>query len=502
MKRILFMMFLIGLNTLNAASMSSAKDVYKLGETIQIKVKGLEYHPKNWIALYPKGKSSAGSNVIRWKWTKETTDGVFFFKTVGNVVSKPYLPKGDYEARVMYNNSYTPAVSVSFSVGDEKPQGTAKLISSKDVYKLGEDIVIKVKDLEYHPKNWIAIYPKGKSSAGSNVIRWKWTKETTDGEFVFKTVGNVVSKPYLPEGEYEARVMYNNSYTPEAVVGFSVKEKVPPKPHGTVSIKSQKAQYIIPEVAKIEIKTTDSLDKRVFKVYQKNENGEWKEISGYWYPDLSDKINETFSLNFLPIGEYEVRVYYADKLLNKTEFKIKAVTDIVDTVRQYCKGKERNNDAIICPSFHDNLAYAIHYKNYTEHGSMFHHLLYDLDTIHLDDNLVRVNKGDQEIERNYPNEYVTLKRLKATPIYIYKIESFGADENRKWSFQYQSKELLHFSSNDTNRALYNIHTTNKGKNLVLTYESYYGEPYGTITETYDISDPTVAKLIDRQIKPL
>jgi len=29
----------------------------------------------------------------------------------------------------------------------------------------------------------------------------------------------------------------------------------------------------------------------------------------------------------------------------------------------------------------------------------------------------------------------------------------------------------------------------------------YSEPEGIITETYDISNPSVAELIDRQIKP-
>ena len=70
------------------------------------------------------------------------------------------------------------------------------------------------------------------------------------------------------------------------------------------------------------------------------------------------------------------------------------------------------------------------------------------------------------------------------------------------SFQYQGKELLDFSSNDNDGFVYNIHTTNKGKHLVLTHIDGGLKPYGILTDTYDISDPTVAKLIDREIKPL
>jgi len=48
MKRILYILLILGLNFLNAASLSSTKSVYKVGEDIVIKVKDLEYHPKNW----------------------------------------------------------------------------------------------------------------------------------------------------------------------------------------------------------------------------------------------------------------------------------------------------------------------------------------------------------------------------------------------------------------------------------------------------------------------
>jgi len=512
MKRILYILLILGLNFLNAASLSSTKSVYKVGEDIVIKVKDLEYHPKNWIAIYPKGKSSSGSNVIRWKWTKETTDGEFRFQTVGKVITKPYLPEGEYEARVMYKNSYTPEAVVAFSVkgsDNETPEGTAKLMSSKDVYKLGEDIVIKVRDLEYHPKNWIAIYPKGKSSAGSNVIRWKWTKETTTGEFRFVTVGKVISKPYLPVGEYEARVMYNNSYTPEAIVGFSVKEKVPPQHQGKVSIKSQKAQYIIPEVVKIDVITMDSLDKRVLKVYRENENGKWIEVNKLW--GISDKTERTISIEFLPIGKYEARAYYGNELLTKTNFSINSIktVNIIDKVRQYCKFKERNDNTIICPNEYDKWAYAIHYKNY-----IFTHsnddiislndriLLYDFVAINLDDNSAKINKKDQKLAKHDPVESVSLERLKSTPIYMYKRASIHVDREHSWSFQYQGKEILLFESYDYERELYNIHTTNKGKNLVLSYNNGSFEPHGILTDTYDISDPTVAKLINREIKPL
>jgi len=304
MKRILFILFIISLNFLNAASLSSTKSVYKPGEDIVIKVTDLEYHPNNWIAIYPKRASSAGSNVIRWKWTKETTNGKFVFKTVGKEFPIPYLTKGAYEARVMYNNSYTPEAVVDFYVKSGNPPGKVKL-RSKDLYELGEDIIIEVADLEYHPKNWIAIYPKGASSAGSNVIRWKWTKETTDGEFTFKTVGKVITKPYLPEGVYEARVMYNNSYIPESSVEFAVTGN-----NADTHVKTTKSVFLENEPIEIEVTNTPTT---LSKNYQKSyiiidRKGSHRMTPLRMEPIESHKSKVSLTVRALPVGEYYLQL--------------------------------------------------------------------------------------------------------------------------------------------------------------------------------------------------
>jgi len=594
MKRILFIILILGLNFLNAASLSSTKSVYKVGEDIVIKVKDLEYHPKNWIAIYPKGKSSSGSNIIRWKWTKETTDGEFRFQTVGKVITKPYLPEGEYEARVMYKNSYTPEAVVAFSVkgsDNETPEGTAKLMSSKDVYKLGEDIVIKVRDLEYHPKNWIAIYPKGKSSAGSNVIRWKWTKETTTGEFRFKTVGKVISKPYLPVGEYEARVMYNNSYTPEAVVGFSVGKAVQ---HKKPQIKSKNGDYRTALHTSIALANVP--ENSWVAIYPKNSSNNKENIITWKNVDASKEFPIITFDKILPPGDYQIRLFpnnsyhpiakrdysifdspdfrkislrtqqenyspnepiiltfknmedYPKKWIafhmkmddSKKILKQKVLTSaangyvvieegmptlvydaviyagnigdtkrelvserfvvyqgakntMINKIRKHCVPGYHAIDSIVC-SNEPNIAYAITYsKNKTR---------YALKRYNLEINDIELIEYDQKLETHYPKESISLKTLKYTPVYLYKKTSKGADTNIKWFFKYKKKTILSFSSNDADRALYDIHVTNKGKKLVLSYRNESTKPYGVLTDTYDISNPSIAKLIDRKVKPL
>ncbi len=177
------------------------------------------------------------------------------------------------------------------------------------------------------------------------------------------------------------------------------------------------------------------------------------------------------------------------------KWKIKTQQDFINNVRQYCESNQTDNNSILC-SNEPNISYAINYKK-----EVFQGLIYDYLRINLKNNTAQTLKANQRLELEYPVESISLKKLKDTPIYLYIKTSYGADENIYWFFQYQGKTILTFGSNDGNGAIYDIHVDNKGKNLILTYEGYY-YPSEIITETYDISNPTVAKLIDTQIKPL
>jgi len=111
-----------------------------------------------------------------------------------------------------------------------------------------------------------------------------------------------------------------------------------------------------------------------------------------------------------------------------------------------------------------------------------------------------VIEPNQIVNFKYPHESVSLRGFKSTPVYLYKKETDdGATLICKWRFQCRGKTILSFNSKDNDRALYDIHTTNNGKNLVLSYIDESIKPYEVITDTYDISNPSVAKLIKRQI---
>ena len=63
------------------------------------------------------------------------------------------------------------------------------------------------------PKTWIGIYKKNTSNEWNNVLAWNWVKNR---ETIIPKI------MHLDEGDYEARLFFNNSYTTEASINFHI----------------------------------------------------------------------------------------------------------------------------------------------------------------------------------------------------------------------------------------------------------------------------------------
>jgi len=63
------------------------------------------------------------------------------------------------------------------------------------------------------PKTWIGLYKKGTSNEWANVLAWGWVKNAQT------RISNI---SHFAEGDYEARLFFNNSYTTEASLDFHV----------------------------------------------------------------------------------------------------------------------------------------------------------------------------------------------------------------------------------------------------------------------------------------
>ena len=92
----------------------------------------------------------------------------------------------------------------------------ATLTTDKPTYTTTDRIKVNFKEMNNHHKDWIAIYLADSTTEWKNVLKWAWTGNKSEGTLSFKS---------LPEGNYEVRAFYNNSYDAETVKAFTVKGK-------------------------------------------------------------------------------------------------------------------------------------------------------------------------------------------------------------------------------------------------------------------------------------
>jgi len=472
MKKVFFMFYLLAFTLVHSATLQSLRTEYKPNANISIKVIDLEENAKNWLAIYAKDDNNNWENVLRWQWTKETTTGDFKFKG---------LPVGDYQARVFYNNTFNEEAVVNFLVRSEFNTNTS-VETRKNIYKSNETIQVLTQHMSGHPQDWIAIYPKGSSNAWENVIDW---------HYLNGTISTIVAFDALSAGEYEIRAFFKNYYHLEAKHSFSVVNEISPSVH------SQQLQYETDEALILKFKNIQVFNKNWVGIYPKGTSNAWENVVKWeWLPASK---NSNLSIKRLPIGQYQARIFYRNTFNTEAtvDFNIVEVNNnFIDEVRRHCIPGHEDKNSILC-SNELNIAYAINYKE-----EVFQGVIYDFLRIDLGNNTTQTIEANQKLSDHDPDESLVLIRLDHTPIYLYKKIRRGGDINIEWSFQYQGQTVLSGYSNDRDKAIYNVHSTNKGKNLVFTYDNEYSEPFGIITKTYDISDPKTATLIDTQIKPL
>ncbi|CAA6808843.1 MAG: No hits [uncultured Sulfurovum sp.] len=359
------------------------------------------------------------------------------------------------------------------------------LTPSKTVYSTNDAIKITFNDMTGLNQDWIAIYPETSNNDWKNVMRWNWTDDRVSGSVTFSS---------LPAGNYEARAFYNNSYTMELSQKFSVTQEGAVK---AVQIETRKEVYDEDERIQVVVGNMLGDPKDWVGIYPKGTNNDWENVQRWnWTGGHKATI---MAFDGLKAGEYEARAFFKNsyKVEAKYSFNVgESNNGFIDEVRQHCSLENETIATMLC-SNEPNIAYAIQNKE-----EVFHGIIYDFLRIDLNNNTVQSIETNQRLELQYPKESLNLIKLEDTPIYLYKKTSNGADTNIQWLFQYQGKTILSFYSNDRDKLLYDIHTTIGGKNLVLSYLNEYSDPFGRFTDTYNISNPNVATLIDREINPL
>ena len=203
MKLKLILLFLFSITFLNATSVETNKEKYKNNENITVTFSEMGGNAQDWIGIYKENDNNDWENIVQWDWTNGKVNGSTLFNG---------LKTGKYEVRLFLNNSFELQATFTFEV-EEGELEKANVETSKDNYKIHENIIITISNMIGDNKDWIGIYKAESSNDWGNVIAWKWTSGKVNAQFSFTP---------LDSADYEIRLFSANSFNLEAKYAFSI----------------------------------------------------------------------------------------------------------------------------------------------------------------------------------------------------------------------------------------------------------------------------------------
>ena len=112
----LYIIFLLSFLYSNVDIVSN-KNIYIVGEHIEVSFSGLDSNGSDWIGIFEPGSSN--EEYLYWLYTDGTQQNNYNFIESGTINFSPItLPTGEYEIRLFYNNNYELIFSYSFSISD------------------------------------------------------------------------------------------------------------------------------------------------------------------------------------------------------------------------------------------------------------------------------------------------------------------------------------------------------------------------------------------------
>jgi len=176
------------------------------------------------------------------------------------------------------------------------------LTTTQTVYEADETVTLNVDGELSGNKDWIGIYRPGTSNDWSNVIAWSWVNDTT---IYFNQDSFKISPFELAfNGNFEARLFFNNSYHTEASVEFSF--TLPGSP--ALLIEPEYTPYV-----QVYLNTRLSGDKDWVGLFKADDASTWDNVIAWnWVPDdkliTLDKVKK--DLPILIGQDYEVRLFH------------------------------------------------------------------------------------------------------------------------------------------------------------------------------------------------
>ncbi len=183
-------------------TITTSKTIFEVGEGITVSLSNMPNLGGDWIGVYPKDSNDSWENIIAWKHDGTVVDGNHTLDSV---------EAGEYEARVFLNNSFTRLAVTTFTV--EEQQLNTAILTNKDNYLNGENIIVTYSNMLGNPSDWIGIFPSNANNDINEVMFYKKTNGQANGTLTLSGI---------KAGEYEVRAFFNNSLEERASTQITV----------------------------------------------------------------------------------------------------------------------------------------------------------------------------------------------------------------------------------------------------------------------------------------
>ncbi len=185
----------------------------------------------------------------------------------------------------------------------------ATIQTTQQQYTPLEAVSVTVSGMLGDQEDWVGIYPKDATNDWDNVVSWRWTGGIKNGTVTLDT---------LPDGEYEARAFFKNSFHTEARASFSVKGDL------GAAVTTLKEEYKPQESIRVKISHALGNSEDWVGIYPKGATNDWDNVIDWrWTGGIK---NGTLTLDGLPAGEYDVRLFFRNSFHTEAShlFDVKA----------------------------------------------------------------------------------------------------------------------------------------------------------------------------------
>ena len=183
-------------------------------------------------------------------------------------------------------------------------EATATLDTNKDTYQPTEQIIVNFDNALGDDQDWIGIYPTGSSNDWENVIKWAWTGGQVSGTKSFEP---------LPVGSYDIRLFFQNSFNLEANKQIVVEDSnessdTNESNSSIVTVSTTKTSYLLDEGIVANFNNMSGNNEDWIGIYPKGSSNDWGNVLAWEW--IEGEIQGTKTFSPLPVGEYDVRVFF------------------------------------------------------------------------------------------------------------------------------------------------------------------------------------------------